>query len=236
MIRPLHYIIVEDNKLDQLSLLSKANAYSQLKNVAVCNNAEEALTSIEKLKPDIAFLDVDMPGINGIDLLRMIKDRIPVAVFVTSHMEYALESYELAAFDFILKPIKTDRFKVCIDRIVDYLEMKQKANAYTVHFETGTITIKEGHDQVKISLDEITHLESMKDYTKIVTADKKYMTLMPLSNFIKQLPQNQFSQIHRSYAVNRNKVTRIQAHELLLGEIIVPIGKTYKSDIAQWKI
>ncbi|MEO7444279.1 MAG: LytTR family DNA-binding domain-containing protein [Ferruginibacter sp.] len=233
---PLRYIIVDDNKLDQLTLLAKAKLFDRLINVAVCNNADEALEAIKTLNPDIAFLDVDMPGTNGIELLRMAKEEVPIAIFVTSHMEYALESYELAAFDFILKPVQTERFKAAIERVFDFWEMKQNAIAYTVQFEKETITIKEGHSQIQIPLNDIHYLEAMKDYTRIITTHKKYMTLMPLSSFIKQLPVNVFSRIHRSYAVKRDKITRMQTGELFIGAQCLPIGKTFRTETAQWKI
>lgn len=232
----MNYLIVEDNKLDQLTLLAKADSFSQLNNIGICENANEALELIKEIQPEIVFLDVDMPGINGIELLRLIKDEIPIAIFVTSHMEYALESYELAAFDFILKPVTTERFKASIDRAFDYLEMKQKAIAYSIQFENETITIKEGYDLVKINLNDIYHIESLKDYTRIVTKENRYMTLMPLGNFIKQLPDKQFTRIHRSYAVNKRMVTRMQTHELFIGDTMLPIGKTYRTEIAQWKL
>jgi DNA-binding LytR/AlgR family response regulator len=236
MKEPLRYIIVDDNRLDQLTLQARAKAYGNLKELAICDSAAEALTAINTLQPDIVFFDIDMPELNGIELLKLVKDVVPVSIFVTSHMEYALSSYELAAFDYILKPVKEDRFKAAMDRVVDFWEMKLKAIAYTVHFEEETITIKEGHNQVRIPLYEIEYLEAMKDYTKIITPGKKYMTLMPLSTFIKQLPADQFTRIHRSYAVKRDKVTRLQAHELYIGKTELPIGKTYRTEIAGWKI
>lgn len=234
--KAFNYLIVEDNKLDQLTLLAKADTFPQLNCIGTCENAIDAIAIIKNKKPDIVFLDVDMPGMNGMELLRIVKDDIPIPIFVTSHMEYALESYDLMAFDFLLKPVKADRFKACIDRVFDYLDMKQKAIAYSVQFENETITIKEGYDQVKINVKEIDHLESMKDYTKIVTVNKKHLTLMPLSSFMKQLPESQFVQIHRSYAVNRSKVTRLQSNELFIGSKALPIGKTFRSEIAKWKL
>jgi len=233
---PLNYIIVDDNKLDQFTLLSKAKEFPQIKNIGICNNAEEALKSIAALKPTIVFIDVDMPGINGLELLRLVKEDVPIAIFVTSHMEYALDSYELAAFDFLLKPVKTERFKATMDRVFDFWEMKLNSIAYTVQFQKDTITIKEGHSQIQIPLNDITYLEAMKDYTKIITTQKKYMTLMPLSSFIKELPANVFSRIHRSYAVKRDRITCMQAGELYIGNQCLPIGKTFRTETAQWKI
>ena len=232
----LRFIIVDDNKLDQLTLLAKAKAFDQLINIAVCNNADEALFAIKNLKPEVAFLDIDMPGMNGIELLRIVKEDVPVAIFVTSHMEYALDSYELAAFDFLLKPVKTERFKAAMDRVFDFWDMKQNAVAYTVKIQEETITIKEGHSHIQIPLNDINYLEAMKDYTKIITTKKKYMTLMPLSSFIKQLPANVFSRIHRSYAVKRDKITGMQPGELFIGAQCLPIGKTFRTETAQWKI
>lgn len=231
MNNPVRYIIVDDSKLDQLTLLAKAKTFDRLVNIAVCNNADEALEAIKTLKPDIAFLDVDMPGQNGIELLRIIKDDVPVAIFVTSHMEYALESYELAAFDFLLKPVKTERFNATVERAFDYMEMKEKAIAYTVQFEKEIITIKDGHEHILIPLHDILYLEAMRDYTRIITSQKKYMTLTSLSTFITQLPQSLFSRIHRSYAINIEKITAFQNNELFIGALSLPVSKSYKTSL-----
>ncbi len=231
MTKPLNYIIVDDNKLDQLTLLAKAKPFDRLINLAVCNNSDEALEAIKTFNPDIAFLDVDMPGLSGIELLRIVKDDIPVAIFVTSHMEYALESYELAAFDFLLKPVKTERFNAAVDRAFEFIEMKEKALAYTVQFEKKTITIKDGYEHILIPLNDILYLEAMRDYTRIITSKKKYMTLTSLSVFITQLPENLFSRIHRSYAVNLKKITAFQNNELFIGTLSLPVSKSYKTSL-----
>ncbi|MEO6403938.1 MAG: LytTR family DNA-binding domain-containing protein [Ferruginibacter sp.] len=231
MTKPLNYIIVDDNRLDQLTLLAKAKAFDKLINIAVCNNSDEALLAIKNFKPDIAFLDVDMPGLSGMELLRIVKEDIPVAIFVTSHMEYALESYELAAFDFLLKPVKTERFNAAIERAFEFMEMKDKALAYSVQFEKETITIKDGYEHILIPLHEILYLEAMRDYTRIITSKKKYMTLTSLSVFIAQLPENLFSRIHRSYAVNLKKITAFQNNELFIGALSLPVSKSYKTSL-----
>lgn len=229
-------MIVDDNELDQLAVASQAARYPHLQLTGIYNNALEALEAFESLKPELVFLDVEMPGWTGLQLLKSIREHVPLAVFITSHAEFALEGYELEAFDYILKPLTEKRFDQTIARINEYRLMKKNAQAYTIHQEQETISIKEGHSQVKIPLAEIVYLEAMDSYTKVVLRDKKYLTLSSLTHMLEQLPPEKFGRIHRSYAVAISKIEELRSGELVCGGHELPVGKTYKALISKWKI
>ncbi len=233
----LRYMIVDDDLLDQLSLLSLLGLHPFLQHMATCNNAADAYTAIHTLQPQVVFFDIDMPGGNGIDLLKTVKDIVPVSVFVTSHMEYALESYELQVLDFLLKPVTEERVAKTAARIQDFWQLKEKAEAWSVFFEQENITIKDGYNQLRIPVSDIVYVEAMKDYTKLVTPTKSYLTLSPFTQFIERLPAKLFMRVHRSYAVAIHKIKELRNNEIICGnQSIIPIGKTYRPLMSQLKL
>jgi two-component system, LytTR family, response regulator len=223
-------LIVDDDEIDRLTVISFCRRYPFLQVIAAAESAEAAVNYMQKEMPDVLLLDIDMPGMSGIELRKQAVE-IPVCIFITSHPEFAVESFELAALDYLLKPIKSERFDAAILRLQQYMTLRQKAQLldYTVGGET--IFIKEGTTQVKIALHEVMYLEALKDYTSIVTGQRKYCILSPLSNLLGQASFKNFIRIHRSYAVQKHYVTRLSSKELYISNIILPVGRTYKYEV-----
>jgi DNA-binding LytR/AlgR family response regulator len=233
---PIRCIIVEDNILDQFAIKAMVNAYPNLELKAIFDNPLQAIEAIELYKPDLVFLDVEMPLISGIDFYKKIRHCVPMAVFVTSYPEFAVDGFELAALDYIVKPIDKERFQKCMLRVEEYWTMKQKSNAYDASIEQDTLVIKQGYDKLKLALTDIIYLEALQDYTKFHTLNKSYITLGSLTSYLKTLGDHLFIQTHRSYAVAKNKITRIQKNELYCQHIAIPIGKTFKNNVSQLKL
>ena len=231
----IRYIAIDDSLLDILALTEYAKAFDFLENCGTFSSALEGYEAQGYLKPDLVFLDIEMPGISRIDLLRKIREQVPMAVFITSHPEFALDGFELSALDYVLKPLTKARFAETARRIEEYWEMKQKSEAYEVLFEKDMLTIKEGYHQIRLPQRDIVYLEAMQDYTKIVTPRKNYMTLSSLSYFMEQLPAERFLRIHRSYAVALGHVQELRGSEVVCSSHILPIGKTYRAAVAQLK-
>jgi DNA-binding LytR/AlgR family response regulator len=225
----LKYLIVDDDEISRISIESEASKYSFLEKSASCSNALEAFEFISGFRPEIVFADIEMPGISGIELIRSVSDVVPAPVFITSHPEFAIESYELAAFDYLLKPITSERFKRCALRLRDFFQFRANAFAFNKEQESGSIIIKQGYDKYKILLQEILYLEAMKDYTRIATLDKKYLVLGTLSGMHEKLSAEQFVRIHRSYIVNRDKIKAVKGNKILIDVYELPVGKLYKS-------
>ena len=155
-----------------------------------------------------------------------------MTVFITSFPEFALEGFELSALDYILKPLTEERFALSMKRINEYWEMKIKSLAYDITVEQETITIKQGHEQMKLQLREIVYLEAMNDYTKLVLDNKQYITLVSLSRFLEQLPSSYFIRVHRSYAVAIPKIKKSANNEVYLGNNVqLPVSKSYRKDL-----
>ncbi|MFC0182098.1 DNA-binding response regulator, LytR/AlgR family [Pseudarcicella hirudinis] len=231
----IRYIAVDDNALDLLAVTEYAKQFNFLHCLGNFSNPGDGFTALQDLKPDLVFLDIEMPGMSGMDVLRALKKDAPMAVFITSHPEYALEGFELSALDYILKPLTQERFGQTIVRVQEFHDTRQRAEAYQVHFEQESLSVKEGYNHIRILQNDIVYLEAMQDYTKIVTSAKNYMTLTPLSGFMERLPASRFVRIHRSYAVSLSKVREIRNGEIIGDNFTLPVGKTYRPAVSQLK-
>jgi DNA-binding LytR/AlgR family response regulator len=223
-------IVVEDNLIDAAYLNSFISQCSFLDKRADFGNALAAAEYIRQSTPRLIFMDIDMPGINGMAFFKMI-DPPPLCIFVTAHSEYAWEGFESQAFDFILKPVKEERFANSMERLKEYLQLCKRADIYDSQIEGNTIIVKEGTGKHIINVNDILYIEALKDYSKVITSDKKIMTLSKLKHFIDKLPPGRFARIHRSYAVAINKIRKIESNDLFIDDIKLPIGKTYKNTL-----
>lgn len=225
-------VIVEDNPLDMELITHFVKAEPTLDLKCCFSNALEALATIKETKPPLLFMDIDMPIMNGIDLFKNLGYH-PICIFVTAHSEYALESYEAQAFDFILKPVSDKRFAQSINRLKEFVQLKERADLYDTAFEKESITIKEGSTNYKVLLSDILYIEALKDYSKVVTTGKKYITLSKLKHFIDKLPIQDFIRVHRSYAVAKNKINTFGRDEMKINNEVIPIGVTYRQELKQ---
>jgi DNA-binding LytR/AlgR family response regulator len=224
----LKYLIVDDVEIDRLAVETQASRFPFLQKIATCEHALEAIERIPLLKPDIIFADIEMPGISGMDLVRNLGGSVPVPVFITSHPEFALQGFEIEAFDYLLKPLNPERFARCVERIVEFFKLRSKSYAFDKEYNSGHLTVKQGHDKYKILIHDILYLEAMKDYTKIVTSATNYLVLGTFSHMLDQLPPDKFTRIHRSYIVNRNRIESAIGNKLFVSTFQLPVGKSYK--------
>lgn len=224
---PLSCIIIDDCELDRKAVENEVINTPVLKLMGSFNNCIEALTFFNSNQPDVVFVDIDMPDINGLEFIKTINDSNAINIIISSHPEYALDGFQLKVFDFILKPVETDRFESCITRMIDFIQLKNKAEAYDVLFKNEQVVFKDGLTTINLNAAEILFLEAFGDYTKIVTEKKVHLTLTTLSKFMDCLPQGKFVRIHRSYVIARNKVSRLDSKTVAIGTNALPIGKTY---------
>ena len=229
MLLPLKYVIVDDEEISRLGIESEASKFPFLNKMASCSNAVEAFEFISRFQPDIVFADIEMPDISGIELIRNLSGRVPAPVFVTSHPEFALESYEMEVFDYLMKPINSNRFERCALRLQDFFQLRVNAFAFNKEQESGSLIIKQGYDKYKISLQDILYMEAMKDYTRIVTHDKKYLVLGTLTGMHEKLPAEKFLRIHRSFILNKDQISAVKGNKILIGTFELPVGKLYKN-------
>lgn len=234
----IRFITIDDNLLDTMAINDCAQAFPELQMSGSYSNAMDGHSAILSAKPDLVFLDIEMPDFSGIQLLKSIQSIVPMCVFVTSHSEFALEGFELAALDYVLKPLTDKRFSQTMNRVNAYWQMLQKANAYEVLFEQQVLTIKDGYKHIRLATQDIIYLEAMQDYTKVVTTVKSYMTNMTLSGFMDRLSSKDFMRIHRSYAIALDKIKELHTAEVLCDTVLLPIGKTYRNAMSEirWRL
>ena len=224
-------IIVDDKEIDRLAVQGQLEKYPFMVLVGSFDSAEKTLGHIRSAGvPDAIFLDVDMPAKNGLELRNELRT-IPACIFITAHPEFALEGFELAALDYLLKPLKRDRFEQAMRRLQEYLELHYKAELLDFTLGENTLFIKDGYNQVKLQIQEIVYLEALKDYTGIITKHKKYCVLSPLGSLIKEKAFQSFVRIHRSYAIHRHAVSEITAKGIRVNDILLPIGKSYRDSV-----
>lgn len=224
-------IIVDDDEIDRLTVLSFAKKFPFLTILDVFDSAEAALPIIEKEKVDVLFLDIDMPNLNGLDFRKQALS-VPICVYITAHPEHAVESFELETLDFIVKPLKFDRFSQTMRRIEEFMEIKLKATLFESSIGGDTIYIKEGHEQTKVKLHDILYLEALKDYTLVVTSQKRHCVLSSIGTLLKEAHFQSFIRIHRSFAVQKQFIQKIGTQEIILhNNIMIPLGRSYKDNL-----
>ena len=224
-------VIVDDDEVDGLTTLSFVRQQPFLQVAGLYENAEEALAAVATNKPDVLFLDVDMPGMSGLQLRAALLD-VPACIFISAFADYALESFEVDALDFLVKPVNRERFEKAMLRLHDYLLLKNKAAILDNTLGGDSFFIKDGYEQVKINLHDVVYLEALKDYTSIVTAAKKYCVHSAMGNLIKEKNFSQFVRIHRSYAVQKNYIKKISSSEIQVNNVHLPVGRKYKDALA----
>lgn len=222
--------IVDDDEVDRLTITSYVRRHPFLQIAGVFESANEALVAAEKSTPDVLFLDIDMPGTNGLDLRRQLE-KVSACIFITTFPDYAVESFEVSALDFIVKPVNAERFARCMARLEAFLNIQHKAALLDFNLGGDAVFIKEGHDHIKVRLSEIVYLEALRDYTSIVTAKKKYCVLSTLGNLLEQKVFQAFIRIHRSYAVQKHFISRISTKEVEVLDIKLPVGRSYKESL-----
>jgi len=224
----LKYILVDDNEIDRLAVESEAAKFPFLKKIASCSHPLEACELMDRFHPEVLFLDIEMPDISGIDLLRQKTPSNSLPVFVTSHPEFAVDSYELQAFDFLVKPVSPERFGKCALRLLDFYKMREKAFEMEKQEELESIVVKQGHDKHKILFQDILFMEAMKDYTRIRSQTRQWLLLGTMMSMLERLPARKFIRVHRSYIINLEKITAIKGNQIHISSFEIPIGRLYK--------
>jgi two-component system, LytTR family, response regulator len=224
-------IIVDDEEIDRLMVVSYAKRFPSLTIAGIFKSADEALVFLEKEPIDILFLDIDMPGINGLELRKKATE-VPVCIYISGHADYAIESFELETLDFIVKPLRFERFEKTMQRIAQFMEMKQKATLFELSFGTDTLCIKSGLEQTNVKIADVLYLEALKDYTLVVTSQKKHCIWSNIGTVLKQVLFADFVRIHRSFSVQKQYVATKMATKIFLSNgFEIPVGRSYKENL-----
>ncbi len=234
MISHIRCMIIDDDELDRLVLQHYIKPYGNIEIVGSFDSAEKAISCLH-LPVDRLITETNLKGMSGLEF-RKKAHKIPACIFISSHPELAAGVFEMNALDFITKPLTSERFHYSMQKLFTFFEMKEKCECYDAMIGESSITIKEGGHISKISMKDILYLEALKDYTRIITLEKKHCILNSLGNILQKNTFDSFVRIHRSYAVPRHLIRGKNCHEIELAHHIrLPIGRTYKDNLSFFK-
>jgi len=219
-------IIIEDEPLAQDVIKNHLQQSGRFNLVGTYRNALEAKEAIANEEIDLIFLDIQLPGMTGLNFLRSLINP-PLVVFTTSYPEYALESYEFNVIDYLLKPISYERFSKTIDKIIDGKIFKTAAGEIKP-INREYIFIRSNGKFFRISFSDIIYIEGMKDYLKIHTADHTIITHQTMGEMENILPPGQFIRIQKSYIVSTARIKAVSGNSVDMGQVLLPIGLNYK--------
>jgi DNA-binding LytR/AlgR family response regulator len=185
---------------------------------------------IETETIDLIFLDINMPKVSGLDFLRNIKLK-PHVIITTAYREFAVESFELNVADYLVKPIPFARFLKAIDKVKNLIQLEKGITAETTVKEQPHIFLKSNKKLVKVYLNEILFIESLKDYIKIVTTAGDFMILKSITAIQDELPSEQFLRVHRSFIVSIEKIKALEGNTIETANRKIPIGRNYLKDV-----
>jgi len=203
-----------------------------------CINAVEALAMLQQKHIDLLFLDIQMPQILGTDFVRTLKNP-PKVIFTTAFRKFAIEGFELDAVDYLLKPISFERFLKAVNKVAENfakspdstinepaIEKKKENGDSFIHFRADRKVLK-------IALNDILYIESLKDYIKVVTTNKTIITKQSISSLEEMLPKDLFTRIHRSYIVSLNKIESYTSELIEIAKQELPVSRMYRHELAK---
>jgi DNA-binding LytR/AlgR family response regulator len=217
-------VIIDDEPLPVELLMAYATRIPGIEVVATFNDPGKALVFLREDPVDLIFLDIEMPHLNGIELLKSLPVK-PMAIFTTAYPEFAIDGFELNAIDYLLKPFDFGRFQKAVEKAIEYQSFTQKPKGKNAE---PFIFVKSEYKAVKINFSEILYVEGMDSYVKIFTGGKPILSLMSMKAFLEMLPQEDFIRVHRSFIIPIAKVKSIRNKVIKIGEKEIPIGGTYE--------
>ena len=223
-------IIVDDEPLAREAIQILAAKILNLEIVEIFSSALAAAKYIEEIPVDLIFLDIEMPGISGIEFAKTIPQKTLV-IFTTAYPEYALDGFELDAVDYLIKPVKEDRFKKAVNKARAYLKLLEGevSTSEVQHEGDDYFFVKSERKFVKIHFKDILFIEGLKDYVVMQTEDQKIMTAMNIKTIHDQLPQHVFVRISKSYVINIKEITSFDNNTVLIRKYEIPIGNSYRN-------
>ncbi len=230
MSQNLRCVVVDDEPLAIEVIESYLDQFDHLELVERFQNPIKAFEFVRNNQVDVLFMDIQMPKLTGLDILRSLPHR-PQVIITTAYRDYALEGFELEVVDYLLKPISLDRFVKAISKV-----KREGAVPAPVTLEKSTeetMFFKVDKKMVRVELSDILFIESQRDYLKIVLPDKEVVTRMPITEAEEVFPEDRFLRVHRSFIISKQKISSFSQSEIELGDKSVPIGRNYRSEVTR---
>jgi two-component system, LytTR family, response regulator len=222
----LRCLLVDDEPLALELLESYVSKTPSLQLSGKCSSAFEAMEFMESNEVDLLFLDIQMPGLTGLELSKNLMDG-PRVIFTTAFEQYALQGFKVDALDYLLKPVSYPEFLASVNKAKRWFELQDRQRGQETR---NSIFVKTDYKLVQIDLNQILYIEGLKDYVKIFTegSDKAILSLMSMKSLEENLPESRFMRVHRSFIVNLEKIKTIERNRIIFGKEFIPISENYK--------
>jgi len=225
----MNCIIVDDNLMARMAMRKLIEDVRDILLVAECENAMDAYNIVNQKPVDVLFLDIEMPGMTGIELTKNLKKKSPFIIFTTAKPDYAVDAFELNVIDYLVKPIEPARFLKAVDRLREAIESNKEQLQVR---ETEFVFVKDNGVLKKVNADDIQYLEAMGDYVKIFTPQKFHIVHSTLKSIEEKLSPLKFMRIHRSYIVALNKIDFIEEGVININGAAIPVADAYKATLS----
>ncbi len=225
----IRYIIVDDEHIAHDIIKGYCDLLPHLELVQNCYDAVEALECLRQQSIDLIFLDLNMPKLKGFEFLRTLSVQ-PKVIVTTAYQEYALEGFELNVVDYLLKPFGFERFLKALNKVVNVAP----STSPTLAPETSTgnsVFLRSNKKYLQVILSDILYLEAAGNYTKIITTEQTISVRQKISELLATLQFDQLVQVHKSFAVAKNRINSIEGNRIFINEFVIPIGKIYKMNV-----
>jgi len=223
-------IVIDDEPLAREAIKVYISKMPELEFVEECENALQALACLRNKHIDLVFLDIEMPEIDGISFIQMLKSA-PSVIFTTAYRNYAVEAFDLDVIDYLLKPISFDRFVSAINKYFERSNISSNAKTELKRETAGYLNVKADRKIYKIEISKIQYIESLKDYVKIVCSNESIVTHDSLSNMEAFLNEYGFIRIHRSFLVAIAKIKSFDAESVFLENNQLPISRSFRKSV-----
>ena len=223
--KKIRCLLVDDEHLALEILELYCSKIDYLDVVGTCKNADEAAFFLQHNKVDLLLLDIQMPRLNGMEWYKNLSSK-PLVIFCTAFQHFAVESYEVNAIDYLLKPFSLERFNKAIEKTKEIIE--KKTNKETIE---QSIFVRSDRKEIRVKIDDILFIQSMSNYYVVTTTEKKIIGYGSISTLESTLQAFNFIRIHRSYLVAKNKIGTIATNSIIVSTYELPIGRNYRKNI-----
>ncbi|MFL5753846.1 MAG: LytR/AlgR family response regulator transcription factor [Bacteroidia bacterium] len=226
----MNCIVVDDNKMARTAIKLLIDQVEFLTLKQECSSPVEAFNYLKTEDIDLVFLDVEMPGMTGIELVKNLEKR-PIVILITAKKDYAVEAFELNVADYIIKPVNLARFTKAVSRAKELFDNSKESKTDTTGKEKDFIFVRSNSILTKIKINDITYIQALGDYVNIFTSDKRFTVHCTLKSMEEKLPQSKFYRLHRSYLAAINHIDNVEENTAYLEKHTLPIGEQFKKEL-----
>lgn len=226
----MRYLIIDDEHIAHKIIMEYCEMLPHLKLQKNCYNALEALEYLNTHTVDLIFLDLNMPKLKGFDFLKTLSSP-PKVIVTTAYSEFALEGFELSVSDYLLKPFSFERFLKAVNKVKNVTNVVQKQVLEEISTSEKRIFLRQNKSYLQVEIDVILFIEASGNYTKVITKDETITIREKVSDLLESLPNNDFIQVHKSFAIATKYIKKIEGNRIHIDSHIIPIGKLYKANL-----